>query len=95
MATLTFKQEGKNYVAEAMVSADYNLHIEREDKGVFELYQRHPSAGQYARCLLPNALNRPDEVIDWSFGHGVYPMYLKFVSSSAVTSAALTEKSAV
>ena len=93
MATLTFKQKGKESVAEVVVSAGYNLHIEREKGGTFEMWQRHSSSGKYARCMLPNVLNRPDEIIDWSFGHGLYPMYIRLVSSSPVTSAIVTEKS--
>lgn len=94
MATLDFQQQGEVYVAETVVHNDYNLHIERERPGTFRIYQRATASGMYKGCGLPYWLERTGQVIDHAFGHGVYPscgLYLRIESSSAVTSATLTE----
>lgn len=94
MATLQFTQQGDIWVAEATVHNDYNLHIERERAGKFNLYQRATASGMYKACDLPYWLARTGQVIDHAFGHGVYPsggLHIRIESGSAVTSATLTE----
>lgn len=91
MATLNFTKTGAKYIAEATVSNDYNLHLERVSGGRFLLFQRATDDGEYAPCMIPSCLERSGRVIDWSFGHGVYPMHVLIESETEVTSATLTE----
>lgn len=91
MSTLTFKQEGDKYVAEFQVNADYALHIERKAVGGFWISQRHNISGLFMSCILPIQLQRPNQVIDWTFSHGIYPVTVRFESDTEVTTATLTE----
>lgn len=90
--TLSFTQQGDHWEATATVNADYNLHLERAKAGKLYIYQRAPESGLYAICNLPSQIQyNSGQVIDQSFGHGVYPMHIKIVSESQVTSGTLTE----
>lgn len=94
MATLTFNLKDGQYVAEATVNADYNLHIERVASGKFNIYQRGTATGEYVACQgLPTNLSSPfaPKVIDHDFFHGVYPKYIRIESETQVTSAEITE----
>ncbi len=90
--TLNFTKQGNRYVAEATVNNDYNLHIERKGgNSTFAISQCGTGSGQYAPCELPSAIQYPGPVIDWSFGHVVYPMRIQIISGEEVTTATLTE----
>lgn len=94
MATLTFNQDGNQWIAEATVHADYLLHIERNAPGTFSISQRSTGTGLYADCLNVPGVLYHRQVIDHAFGHGVYPeggLSIRITSGSEVTSATLTE----
>lgn len=96
MATLSFTKDGGVWVAEATVNKDYCIHVERVSGGRFSIYQRSTSSGQYTACFpIPEQIGyHGGQVIDFTFGHGVYPsggMRLKFVSGSEVTMAEINE----
>lgn len=92
MATFNFTKQGEVYVAEQTVNAPYALHIERDNPGSFSIFQRSTSTGNYAPCwTVPDRVSKCAPVIDWSFDHVVYPMYVKFESETQVTTATLTE----
>lgn len=96
MATLDFTKDGGVWAAEATVNKDYCLHVERVSGGRFSIYQRSTSKGQYKECFpMPTEVGRnAGQVIDFAFGHGVYPsggMHLRFVSGSEVTMAEINE----
>lgn len=91
MATLNFSKQGDFYVAEATVNNDYNLHIEREQFGVFFMQQKF-TGDDYGTCNLPSVISNGNwKVLDYSFSHGVYPMSIRIKSSSKVNSAVLQE----
>lgn len=93
MATtaLTFSKNGDMYVATATVAGDYALHIEREYIGLFRISQARQEGDQYMECQLPDNLSKGNfTLLDWSFGHGVYPVNIKVESSSEVTKASIT-----
>lgn len=92
--TLKFNQQGKVWVCETVVNADYALHIERVSPGKFNIYQRSTDSGQYALCVIPRFLYSTGQVIDWTFGHGYYPMHIRIESETEVTSATLSEVAA-
>lgn len=93
MATtaLTFSKSGDIYVATATVSSDYALHIERKYIGLFRISQARREGDRYMECQLPENLSKGNfTVLDWSFGHGVYPLNIRIESSSEVTKASIT-----
>ena len=89
---LSFTKQGNVYVAEATVNSDYALHIERKGRiARFTIEQRHADSGMWAACGIPSSINYTGQVIDWSFGHGVYPCHVRFTSEAEITTAVLTE----
>ena len=88
--TLSFTQQGRVWIAEATVNADYNLHIERESSGSFSMEQKGVEQGEYVECRgVPDFSFKKN--IDHDFQHGVYPKYIRIESGSEVTIATLTE----
>lgn len=97
MATLSFTKDGGRWIAEATVHNDYVVHVERVSGGSFAIEQRSTASGQYNACSpLPASLvYDAGQVIDYAFGHGVYPsggMHVRFISGSEVTMAEINEK---
>lgn len=83
-----FEKNGKWYVAEASVTGDYNLHIERVSKGTLFISQCATADGLYADSFC----EKMPDVIDHAFKHGVYPqggLRIKILSSSEITKAVL------
>lgn len=87
---LDFEQKGGEYIATASVTADYALHLERAKGGWLRLEQTSVEDGLYAKCDLPQAFQNAPRVIDYTFTHGVYPMYIKIRSESEVKSGTIT-----
>lgn len=88
---LNFIKENNNYVAEFEATADFNLHIERDEPGILALYQRTTTSGEYAE-IEGTREYRYKEVYDYDFIGSIYPKYIKVVSSAEVTNAELTLK---
>lgn len=92
MATLNFSKQGDFYVAEATVNNDYNLHIEREQFGVFFMQQKF-AGDDYGTCNLPSVISNGNwKAMDYTFSHGMYPMKVRFKSLSEVKKAEINEK---
>lgn len=98
MTTLKFQKEGPQWVAEATVTGDYRLHIERTGSGSFSIEQRSTADGRYATCRFQTTdsmrVSYPGEVIEEAFSHGVYPdggIHIRIVSGSEVTTGTLLE----
>ena len=94
--TLSFTKNGDVWQAEATVTGDYNLHLERKADGTFNIFQRGTATGQWKVCSgMPSTLNyNAGQVIDWAFGHGVYPeggLHILIESGSEVTTGVLSE----
>ena len=80
----------EKYVCEEIVSSDYALHIEREEKGKLYFYVRSTPEGEYCRSDVNSFLqNFAKEIFDYDFSHLVYPKYVKIVSDTPVVSASL------
>lgn len=92
--TLNFTKNGKFWEAEATVTGDYNLHIERVKGGSFNIFQRGTQNGEPMVCSgMPGWMYNAGKVIDWAFGHGVYPeggLHIIIQSGSEVTSGVLS-----
>lgn len=89
---LTFNKVGDLYVAEATVSKDYALHLERTKPGTLSVKQRSTSEGNYGQCAIPEEVQSSYwTTLDWVFSHGYYPMHVQFVSSAPLTKAELNE----
>lgn len=83
------------WMAETTVNNDYNLHLERKGRGKFAISQRGTATGLYMPCRLPQELYEPGQVIDWAFGHGVYPdggLHIRIESWKEVSSCTLSEQ---
>ena len=89
MANLTFRRENNEYVAEFTATADFNIHIEKENPGLLVIYQRGVSEGNYAEVIGARKYVY-DNVYDVDFTTYVYPKYIKIVSSTNITSAEVT-----
>lgn len=88
---LIFKKQDKVWIAEFEATADFNLHIERDEPGILALYQRTTTSGEYAE-IEGTREYRYKEVYDCDFIGSVYPKYIKVVSSADVINAELTLK---
>lgn len=86
---LTFRKEGSKYIAEFVVAADFNLHLEREDDGFLYVQQRTSTSGQYDSIKGCNFAPK-DNVVDYDFAGVVYPKYIKVISEVMPTSAIVT-----
>lgn len=83
---LIFQKQDKVWVAEFEATADFNLHIERDEPGILALYQRTTTSGEYAE-IEGTREYRYKEVYDCDFIGSVYPKYIKVVSASEVVNA--------
>lgn len=94
MAKLQFTKNGDKWIAEAKVTHDYHLHLERKGSGGFTIYQRGTSSGQYMDCRPNPYYGNWGQVIDWGFSHGIYPsggLSVRFESATEVTMAEINE----
>lgn len=87
---LTFEKIGDWYISEFEVTSDFNLHIEKEPKGDFYLYQRTSSSGQYDIIQDFGYKKGGDNVIDLDFQALVYPKWIKIKSAVIPTVATIS-----
>jgi hypothetical protein len=85
MAQLTFTKTNNQWVAEFEATADFNLHIERNDVGTLGIYQRGTASGNYAP--VQGAVLQLGKTFDADFVGAIYPKYIKVVSASEVVNA--------
>lgn len=79
--TLNFtKNEHGTWIAEFEVTADFNLHIEREKGGDILLYQK--TSGEGYDIVDGFGVQRHQGVIDIDFAALIYPKWIKIVSES-------------
>lgn len=107
MADLNFvkNENTQKYVAEIVVNADFNIHLERTSDGGLEIYQKN---GEYTEAIddrsatkrgfdvvaVPNTVPyNSGLVFDYDFSALVYPKTIRIESGSAVTSGTVTESS--
>lgn len=105
MAVLTFVQNEntQKYVAEAVVNANFNIHLERPKGGGLQLFQKN---GEYTEAIdgrtatergfdvvsVPNTVpHNAGKIFDYDFDGLVYPKTIRIESGSAVTIGILTE----
>ena len=78
---LAFTKIDGLYIAEFQVSADFNLHIERDETGPIILYQRTTSQGEYDYVKNFGFKQDGDKVMDLDFQSLVYPKWIKIKSA--------------
>lgn len=105
MTVLTFVQNEntQKYVAEAVVNANFNIHLERPGGGGLQLFQKN---GEYTEAIddrtatdrgfdvisAPNTVPyNAGQIFDYDFDGLVYPKTIRIESGSAVTIGILTE----
>lgn len=105
MADLNFvkNENTQKYVAEIVVNADFNIHLERTSDGGLEIYQKN---GEYTEAIddrsatkrgfdvvaVPNTVPyNSGLVFDYDFSALVYPKTIRIESGSAVTIGIITE----
>ena len=86
---LNFEKQGTKWVAEFKVTSDFNLHIEREEKGFLFVQQRTTDVGEYDSVNGAN-FSPTDSVIDVTLFDLVYPKWIKVVSEAEVTMGIVT-----
>lgn len=89
MAELNFTEIEGKYVAEVKVTADFNLHIEREGSGFLNVSVRTTEDGAYD-SVKGASFNYADPVVDCDFTGVIYPKYIKIVSKVQPTKAVIT-----
>ena len=75
---LTFNKIGNKYISEFEVTSDFNLHIERPEGGIINVYQRTSSEGEYA--IIDGFDTDGKSVLDIDFTALVYPKWIKIIS---------------
>lgn len=75
-------------ICEFEVTADFNLHLERESAGTLHIYQR--TAGREYTFVDDQGYLSAKEVIDYDFQSLVYPKFIKIKSSVLPTVAIIT-----
>lgn len=105
MADLRFTKNNdtQEYVAEVVVNADFNIHLERVSNGGLKIYQKN---GEYTEAIddrtatdrgfdvvsVPNTVPyNAGQIFDYDFDGLVYPKTIRIESGSAVTIGILTE----
>lgn len=88
MKDIQFTKQGKTYVAEFEVNADFNLHIEKSQSGYLYMQQRSTS-GKWDSVRNFQATDS-DYIIDYDFTALVYPKQIRLVSEYAPTMCVLT-----
>lgn len=84
-----FQKEGLQWVAEFQVTADFNLHLEREGTGSLRIMQSTVSGGMYDR-VKGGSFNYNDLVVDIDFTSVIYPKFIQVISMSEPTLAEVT-----
>ena len=88
MKDIQFTKQGKTYVAEFEVNADFNLHIEKSQSGYLYMRQRSTSGKWDSVRNFQVADN--DYIVDYDFTALVYPKQIRLVSEYAPTMCVLT-----
>lgn len=78
---IQFEKKGNRWIAEFQVTADFNLHLEREETGALIVKQRTTADGQYDN-IKGGVLGYSDLVVDIDFTAVVYPKYIQVQSMS-------------
>ena len=86
-----FKSNTKSWVAEFEVTSDFNLHIEKAERGELRVYQK-TAGNKYAEINTPSDLV-DNKVVDCDFSGSVYPKRIKIVSEIEPTYAEVTARS--
>lgn len=85
---LNFNKKGNEYIAEFKVTGDFSLHVERDEAGRFDIYQRTTQDGEYA-SIENLKYQYGKKIIDYDFIGYVYPKNIKIISRSKPTYAAV------
>lgn len=86
---IQFQKEGNRWIAEFQVTADFNLHLEREGTGSLRVMQSTMSGGKYDH-IRGGSFNYDDLVVDVDFTSIVYPKFIQVISMSEPTLAEVT-----
>lgn len=86
---LQFVKQDSKYVAEFMATADFNLHIERNESGFLFVKQRTTESGKYD-SVKGTSFNYGDPVVDVDLVGSIYPKYIQVVSKVMPTMAVVT-----
>lgn len=87
---LKFQKIKNEWVAEFVATNNFNLHLEREDRGSLEVMQRGTETGEYTRAFT-RGINEGKRVFDYDFGALVYPKWIRIESGSKVLSCTVTQ----
>jgi hypothetical protein len=86
---LSFNKEHDKYVATFEAASDFNLHIEKGQKGVVNFYQKSIKDGEYDR-FKDLKFDYDDLVLDADCTALIYPKYIKIVSYTDISKAEVT-----
>lgn len=80
---IKFEKIDSVYVAEFEITSNCNIHIEREDLGMFTIESRGSKSGKYVP--MENGYYGDKYVIDVDMLGNIYPKYIKITSASKPT----------
>lgn len=89
MENLVFTKQDSGYVAEFTATGDFNLHIEKKEKGGVFFYQKSIYDGEYVP-IKDIKFDKYDFYLDTDFSALVYPKYIKIVSNAIPEVAVVT-----
>lgn len=85
---LIFEKEHGMYVAQFQATGDFNIHLERNDRGLLNILQYTVADGKYDPISTHNVIQ--DRVFDCDFSAVIYPKYIKIISNTEVTRCVIT-----
>lgn len=86
---INFTKQNGVYVAEFVVTGNFNIHMERVDDGLIRIMQRSSDEGEYVDFFSTSGENQLKN-FDCDFGALVYPKYIKLISGTQVTKCEVT-----
>lgn len=87
---LTFNKVSESqWEATFEASSDFNIHLERNNKGSITIAQRTAASGLFAPAFNIDS-HQSSPVFDFDFGALVYPKWIKVISSSEVIKGEVT-----
>lgn len=89
---LNFQKIENEWVAEFQAPSNFNLHLERKERGAIVVMQRGTETGEYTEAFA-RGIYEGKRVFDYDFGALVYPKWIKVVSGCEVIKGVVTFES--
>ena len=85
---LNFTLENGLYVATFTATTNFNIHIERESRGLLGILQTSVENSQYSPIIDHKSLQ--DKIFDCDFSGVIWPKYIKIISDTEIVKCIIT-----